>query len=62
MKFEVVEGEGQWIVLGEGVELARHDGQADALEDVARRLSAAQPVEAPVSLKLSYQPPLAKRA
>jgi len=55
MKFEVVEGEGQWIVLGEGVELARHDGQASALEDVAHRLREAEPVEAPVSLKLSYR-------
>jgi hypothetical protein len=55
MKFEVVEGEGQWIVLGEGVELARHDGQADALQEVARRLRGVEPVEAPVSLRLSYR-------
>ena len=38
MKFEVLEDDGGWIVLQDGVEVARHSEQEQALGDVAERL------------------------
>lgn len=41
MRYEVVEEEGEWIVLSDGRELARFRDQDAALSDVAQRLRAA---------------------
>jgi hypothetical protein len=38
MKFEVLEDDGGWIVRRDGVEVARHREQEDALSDIAERL------------------------
>jgi hypothetical protein len=38
MKFEVVEDDGGWIVRRNGVEVARHREQEEALADIAERL------------------------
>ena len=55
MKYEVLEKSGEWIVLREGVELARFVEQLQALKDIARRLGDAAPVEGSTSLALRYQ-------
>ena len=57
MNYEVIESAGQWIVHGDGVELARFDHQNDALNDVAERLRDAGPGDETISLRLSYQTP-----
>ncbi|HLZ76044.1 hypothetical protein [Phenylobacterium sp.] len=38
MKFEVLEDDGGWIVRRNGVEIARHREQEQALSDIAERL------------------------
>jgi hypothetical protein len=55
MKFEVIEGSGDWIVRRDGVELARFDQQLEALADVAERLRGADEVETSYSLSVRYQ-------
>jgi len=44
MKFEVIESAGGWIVSRDGVEVARHDEQLDALIDVGERLRDAEEI------------------
>lgn len=55
MKFEVVEQGGAWIVRRDGVELARHAEQANALTDVSERLRSVEPAEGAVSLAMRYE-------
>jgi hypothetical protein len=55
MKYEVQEDAGEWIVRHRGVEVARHQDQSEALEDVARRLEAAGAPDAPASFGLRFQ-------
>lgn len=54
-KYEVIEQSGHWIVQQEGVELARFEHQAHALDDVARRLADAEVDEAGASFSVRYQ-------
>jgi hypothetical protein len=42
MNFEVIESAGGWIVRRDGVEVARHREQLDALIDVGERLRDAE--------------------
>lgn len=53
MRFEVVEGAGEWIVRSEGCELGRFDEQDQALHDVAERLRDADASE-PAGLSVRY--------
>jgi hypothetical protein len=58
MKFEVVEVSGGWIVLRDGVEVARHSHQGDALADIGARLRGEDDVagdELSYSLAMRYQ-------
>jgi hypothetical protein len=55
MKFEVVENLGEWIVRRDGVELARHRDQLEALADVTEHLQGAQEVPGSYSLAMRYQ-------
>ena len=55
MKYEVIEADGEWIVRGDGGELARFAQQNDALADVAARMRDADPDDDLVSLRVSYQ-------
>lgn len=55
MKFEVTQTGGEWIVSNDGVELARFDKQAQALDHVAAHLRKAPPAREPVSLRMRYQ-------
>ena len=54
MKFEVVECGTEWIVRRDGVELARFDGQLEALAHIAGRLRDAQALGATYSLAMRY--------
>jgi hypothetical protein len=54
-KYEVIEQAGDWIVQHEGVELARFEQQALALNDVAQRLADADVGEAGASFAVRYQ-------
>jgi hypothetical protein len=54
MKFEVVEVSGGWIVRRDGVEVARHAQQDDALADVAERLRREGDDELSYSLTMRY--------
>jgi hypothetical protein len=55
MKFEVVEKAGAWIVLRDGVELARYAKQASAMTDVSERLGRLAPSAGAVSLTMRYE-------
>jgi hypothetical protein len=55
MKYEVIETGGEWVVEGEGVELARFPDQAAALDHVAECLRGAEPGDGTVSLRVRYQ-------
>lgn len=56
MKYEVVESLGEWIVRRDGVEVARFEGQPDALADIAARLSQAGEAEhASYSLAMRFE-------
>jgi len=57
MKYEVVEATGAWIVRHAGLEVARFDGQAAALQDVARRLGETPQArsDGPAKLSLKYR-------
>ena len=55
MKFEVIEGSGDWIVRRDGIEVARFDQQLEALADVSERLRAAGEAESSYSLAMRYQ-------
>jgi hypothetical protein len=54
MKFEVVEESGGWIVRRDGVEVARHGQQGDALADVGERLRGEDDDELSYSLTMRY--------
>lgn len=54
MKYEVVEAAGEWIVRCEEAEVARFEGQAAALQEVARRLRDSEP-QAAAQLALRFQ-------
>ena len=54
MKFEVVEDSGGWIVRRDGVEVARHGHQGDALADVGERLRVEDDDELSYSLSMRY--------
>ncbi len=55
MKFEVVESDGEWIVLRDGEEAARFACQEAALRDVAARLRQTELGER-ASLAMGYEP------
>jgi len=55
MKFEVIEGAGEWIVRHDGMELARFDEQPDALADIAERLRRAEEGQLSYSLAMRYR-------
>ena len=55
MKFEVIETGGEWIVRRDGVELARHRDQIEALSDIAERLRGAGEGEISYSLAMRYE-------
>ena len=54
MKFEVIEGAGEWIVRRNGVELARFGEQLAALADIAERLRVAEERQVSYSLAVRY--------
>jgi hypothetical protein len=54
MKFEVIEGAGEWIVRRNGVELARFGEQLAALTHVADRLRGAEGHQVSYSLAMRY--------
>jgi hypothetical protein len=55
MKFEIVESAGEWIVRREGEEVARFEGQDQALTHVAGRLREAETLGS-ASLSVKYEP------
>jgi hypothetical protein len=55
MKYEVIEGAGEWIVRRGGVELARYEGQDAALAEVSRRLEEAAGQDDRPSFGLRFQ-------
>lgn len=54
MRYEVVEAGDDWIVMREGLELARFHSQGSALDDVAARLRGRVDTAA-ASLSVRYQ-------
>ena len=54
MSYEVIEEQDEWIVRGDGCELARFRDQDTALNDVAERLKTAD-VTVPARLCVRYQ-------
>ena len=54
MKFEVVESGGGWIVRRDGVEVARHGHQGDALADIGARLRNEDDDQLSYSLSMRY--------
>jgi hypothetical protein len=56
MKFEVVEESGGWVVRRDGVEVARHGQQGDALADVGERLRGEDDEKRSYSLAMRYSP------
>lgn len=52
MKFEIIESTDGWIVLRDGAEVSRFEGQDDALNHVAEALRGLQ--GAPASLAMRY--------
>jgi len=56
MRYEVIEQAGDWIVQQDGQEIARFAEQAQALNDVSRRLGQAQVGEAGASLMMRFEP------
>jgi hypothetical protein len=55
MKFEVVEDDGGWIVRRDGVDVARHREQEQALADIAERLRADRHADPDVSYSLTMR-------
>jgi hypothetical protein len=55
MNYEVVENSSEWIVCQDGVELARFEGQDEALAEVGRRLREAESCDEPASLSMRFQ-------
>jgi hypothetical protein len=55
MKFEVIEGSGEWIVRRDGVELARFGEQLAALADIAERFRDTDEAPSSYSLAMRYQ-------
>ena len=55
MKFEVVEDDGGWIVRRDGVEVARHPEQEQALGDIAERLRDDRHADADLSYSLAMR-------
>ena len=55
MKFEIIEGGGGWAVWRNGVEIARHTDQLEALADIAERLRGADEAGGAYSLAMRYQ-------
>jgi hypothetical protein len=56
MRYEVLEQAGEWIVMRDGVEVARFAQQDDALADVAERLREKPKDSGSYSLTMRYQP------
>ena len=54
MRYEVVEEEGEWVILSDGRELARFQDQNTALSDVAQRLRGAD-ADTPARLSVRYE-------
>ena len=54
MRYELIEDKVGWIVRCEGQDLARFDAQSMALDDIARRLKAAD-TSVPSSVAVRYQ-------
>lgn len=54
MKFEVIEGIGEWIVRRDGVELARFTDQLAALTDIAELLRDNEEIQSSYSLAMRY--------
>jgi hypothetical protein len=53
--YEVVEAAGEWIVRQGGLEVARFDAQATALQAVAERIRQEGPRDRPVSFALRFE-------
>lgn len=53
--FEVVEAAGEWIVRQGGLEVARFDAQAAALQAVAERIRLEGASDRPVSFAMRFQ-------
>jgi hypothetical protein len=55
--YEVVETAGEWIVRHAGLEVARYDAQAPALQAVAERLRKEDPRDRPISFGMRFESP-----
>ena len=55
MKFEIIQEPGEWVVRRDGVEVARHADQLEALADIAERLRGADEEPGAYSLAMRYQ-------
>ena len=53
--YEVVEAAGEWIVRQGGLEVARYDAQATALQAVAERIRLEDARDRPVSFGMRFQ-------
>jgi hypothetical protein len=53
--YEVVEAADEWIVRHAGLEVARYDAQASALQAVAERLRLEDARDRPVSFAMRFQ-------
>jgi hypothetical protein len=53
--YEVVEAAGEWIVRRRGLEVARFDAQAAALQAVAQRMREELEDDQPVSFSMRFQ-------
>lgn len=55
--YEVVETAGEWIVRHAGLEVARYDAQATALQAVAERLRQEDTRDRPISFSMRFSNP-----
>jgi len=55
--YEVVETAGEWIVRHAGLEVARYDAQASALQAVAERLRQEGARDRPISFGMRFESP-----
>jgi hypothetical protein len=55
MKFEIIEQADGWAVWRDGVEMARHADQLEALSDIADLLRDADETQGAYSLAMRYQ-------
>ena len=55
--YEVVETAGEWIVRHAGLEVARYDAQASALQAVAERLRQEGTRDRPIAFGMQFESP-----